>query len=104
MDNVKIPTSTLIPRSALRKLYPELQPGATGVNSAIPIQSTQSNPQLQVSLVSEFPLPPLEADWNHIGVHANTTPEASLRARFIAALEKDPLAREYHDNPSHSWS
>jgi hypothetical protein len=41
----------------------------------------------------------LEVHWSHIGVHANTTPEASLRSHFILALEKDPLAIEYRDNP-----
>ena len=31
-------------------------------------------------------------------------PEASLRSRFLTALEKDPLATEYHDYPPKPWS
>ena len=47
---------------------------------------------------------PLKAHWSHIGVHVNETPGASLRSRFITALEKDPLATEYRDNPPQPWS
>ena len=64
MENVEIPTGTLIPRSALRKLQPhELQPS---IDTA--------------SL--------LKAYWNSIEVNTNTTPEASLRSHFISALER----------------
>jgi RNase H-like domain found in reverse transcriptase/Integrase zinc binding domain len=82
MENVELPTSALIPRSALRMPQPD----------------TRSNPALE-NRVSR-----LEAHWNRIGVHANTTPDASLRSRFITALEKDPLATEYRDNPPKPWS
>src|SRR5947207_4840471 len=76
MENVEIPTGTLIPHSALRMLYPDSQ--ATAI------------------LLEPFP--------NRVGVHANTTLETSLRSRFISALEKDPLAQEYRDNPPKPWS
>jgi hypothetical protein len=81
MENVEPPTGALIPRSALRMLQPQVS----------------SNPAI-VSLASETHASPLEIHWSHIGVHANTTPEDSLRSRFITALEKDPLATEYRDN------
>ena len=42
-------------------------------------------------------MPPLEAHWNRIGMHANTAPEASLHSRFIATLEKDPLAQKLRE-------
>src|SRR5436190_1267942 len=77
MENVEIPTGTLIPRSALRMLYPDSHATTTT---------------------------PLETFPSHIGVHANTTPESSLRSRFIKALEKDPLAQDYRDNPPKPWS
>ena len=83
MENIEIPTGTLIPRSALRKLQPhELQPSA--------------DPLPRVSL--------LKAYWNSIEVNANTTPEASLRSRFISALKSDPLSQNYRDNPPNRWS
>ena len=82
-ENVEIPTGTLIPRSALRKLQPhELQPSA--------------DPLPTVSLVKAY--------WNSIEVNANTTREASLRSRFISALESDPLSQNYRDNPPNRWS
>jgi hypothetical protein len=87
MENVELPTGALIPRSALRMLQPQVP----------------SNPAT-VSLASETHASPLEVHWSHIGVHANTIPEASLRSRFISALEKDPLATEYRDNPKKPWS
>jgi hypothetical protein len=87
MENVELPSAALIPRSALRMLQPEV---------------TLSNPAT-VSLASETHASPLEAHWRRIGVHANTTPEASLRSRFVSALEKDPLAEEYRDNPPKPW-
>jgi hypothetical protein len=70
MENVKIPTGTLIPRSALWILYPDSQV------TTIPLET--------------FP--------SHIGVYANMTLEASLCSRFIMTLKEDPLAQEYHDN------
>jgi len=87
MENVELPTGALIPRSALRMLQPEVA----------------RNPAT-VSLASETHASPLEVHWSLIGVHANTTPEASLRSRFVTALEKDPLAQEYRDNPPKPWS
>jgi len=87
MENVELPTGALIPRSALRMLKPE----------------ARSNPAT-VSHASETHASSLEAYWSHIGVHANATPDASLRSRFITALEKDPLATEYRDNPPQPWS
>ena len=90
MENVEIPTGALIPKSALRMLYPQSQ------------SQSQSSSQSQVN--SAFQPPSLEAHWCHIGVHANTTPEASLRSRFIAALEKDPLAQKLREEPTEPWS
>ena len=98
MENIEIPTGTLIPSSALRKLQPhELQPSCSNC-AQVTSQSTssESNPSSTASL--------LEAYWNRIGVHANTTPEASLRSRFISALETDPLTEKYRDNPTSPWS
>ena len=83
MENVEIPTGTLIPRSALRMLYPDSHVTA---------------------IITATTATPLETFPSHIGVHANTTPESSLRSRFIKALEKDPLAQEYRDNPPKPWS
>ena len=87
MENVELPTGALIPRSALRMLQPD----------------TRSNPATD-STLTENPASPLEAHWNRIGVHANMAPEASLRSRFLTALEKDPLATEYRDYPPKPWS
>ena len=50
----------------------------------------------QVSSVAHK-MSPLEAHWNRIGMHANTAPEASLRSRFIATLEKDPLTQKLRE-------
>ena len=86
MENVEIPTGTLIPRSALRMLQPD-EPTTAGCSG-----------ESHVNLVS------LEAHWNRIGVHTNMTPEASLRSHLLTALEKDPLAQEYRDNPPKPWS
>ena len=96
MENVEIPTGTLIPKSALRMLQPhELLPRTT---------SDGSNSQSSSSINQLSTLSPLEAHWNRIGVHANTVPDSSLRSRFITALETDPLAKQYRDNPPHPWS
>ena len=78
MENVELPTGALIPRSALRRLYPDLEP----------------DPQVS----------PLEAYWTHVGVHANSDPETSLRTRFIDALRRDPIAQEHRENPKKPWS
>ena len=51
----------------------------------------------QVSSSVAHKMPPLEAHWNRIGMHANTAPEASLHSRFIATLEKDPLAQKLRE-------
>jgi hypothetical protein len=74
MENVEIPSGALIPRSALRMLYPD------GDDSSASASSLQTLT--------------LEAYWNRVGVHANTTPKASLRDRFVSALEKDPFVAE----------
>ena len=100
MENIEIPTGILIPQSALRKLQPhELQPMATSCNSCAQIISQSSNS----SSTSTASL--LEVYWNSIGAHVNATPEASLRSRFISALETDPLAQKPCDNPPipRSW-
>src|SRR5215471_4800150 len=93
MEDIELPTGTLIPQSALRTLKPEdLQSVAT--------LFTPQN--LTVLVTNAFPL---DAHWNNIGPHANTTLEASLRARFIAALEKDPLAQQFLEKePKAPWS
>jgi hypothetical protein len=65
METVEIPTDALIPCSALRLLQPQVS----------------RNPAI-VSLVSETHTSPLEVHWSN----ANTTPEASLRSRFILTL------------------
>jgi len=83
MENVEIPTGTLIPRSALRMLYPDSQAAA---------------------IISATLVTPLEMFPSHVGVHANTSAEVSLRSRFISALKKDPRAQEYRDNPPKPWS
>ena len=91
MEDVEVPTGTLIPRSALRMLRPEdLQPVATSCT-----------PQNLVTLVKSSLQ---EADWCRIGVHAASSPEASLRSRFIAALQNDPLAQKVRENPTAPWS
>jgi Reverse transcriptase (RNA-dependent DNA polymerase)/RNase H-like domain found in reverse transcriptase/Integrase zinc binding domain/Chromo (CHRromatin Organisation MOdifier) domain/gag-polyprotein putative aspartyl protease len=75
MENVELPSGTLIPRSALRMLTPQ---------------------DSQVSALGAY--------WNSIGVHAYTTPDASLRSRFMAALKGDSVAAKYRDNPPQPWS
>src|SRR5436190_19658097 len=72
MENVEIPTGTLIPRSALRMLYPDSHVTA---------------------IISATTATPLETFPSHVGMHANMSPEVSLRSRFISALEKAPLAQ-----------
>ena len=100
MENIEIPTGTLIPSSALRKLQPhELQPSCSSC-AQVTSQSTPSESNLLSTSTASL----LEAYWNRIGVHANTTPEASLRSRFISALETDPLTEKYRDNPTSPWS
>ena len=94
IENVEIPTGTLIPKSALRMLQPYkllLQATNGGSNSSSPLNHVSTSS-------------PLEAHWNRIGVHANTVPDSSLRSRFITALEADPLAKQHRDNPPHPWS
>ena len=99
MENVEIPIGILIPQSALRKLQPhELQPTTTSCSCAnITSQSSTDPPSTSTASL-------LRAYWNSIGVNINTTPEASLRSRFISALEKDSLAQKYHENPPTPWS
>src|SRR5436190_16205983 len=64
MENVEIPTGTLIPRSALRMLYPDSV----------------------TAIISATTTTPLETFPSHVGMHANMSPEVSLRSRFISAL------------------
>src|SRR5436190_17782389 len=59
MENVEIPTGTLIPCSALRMLYPDSQ--AAAIITATIATAT-----------------PLETFPSHVGMHANTSPEVSL--------------------------
>ena len=93
MENVEIPSGALIPRSALRMLYPHI--GNTS-NAAHLVGDSQTKAPSPKSV----PRQSLEVHWNHIGVHAYMTPESSLKDRFVLALEKDPFVSDLRkENP-----
>ena len=94
MENIEISIDILIPKSVLRMLQ-----------SHELLSRTINDDDSQSSFINQlFTSSSLEAHWNCIGVHINTILDSSLCSRFIIVLETDSLAKQYRDNPSHSWS